>query len=465
MPHSPFCSSPRPSPPTRPRSPSCATWRPSSIRWAARRDRVTARPRARTDSSSPCAATIRSSTTRRCSTISRAAASIAPIPGAASCSPSRRRKWRTAADCASKSAPTTTRPSYNWIAQGVPFGDPATDTVRRLEVEPKEIFMKAPGESARIKVTAIYADGGSRDVTGSGGSREQRPRRGDGRRRRGEGRAHRRGHRHAALSGQPRHPAGDRAESQAGLRLEAPAAEQLHRPHDRRQAAAPQDPAVAGGGRCGLPAPRLARPHRPVAHSRGSARLRRGCVQDQAQHPDRQADRQLGVRRSLDAEVGRPAAEQSQVSGRKRRVRVPRMDPRFHRAEQALRPHGARDADGARQFLRESRGQFLPRDARPQAHHGEDHAGLPRRPHGVRAVPRPPLRALDAEPVLRNGGILLGRRTAARLRSGRRDPLRPAPGFRHEAPQGRPRDESEVHPAGHLLRRAERCLPTAAAAA
>src|SRR5271165_6937165 len=53
---------------------------------------------------------------------------------------------------------------YDWIAQGVPFGDPAADTVRRLEVEPKEILMKAPGESASVKVTAIYADGGSRDV-------------------------------------------------------------------------------------------------------------------------------------------------------------------------------------------------------------------------------------------------------------------------------------------------------------
>jgi Protein of unknown function (DUF1549)/Protein of unknown function (DUF1553) len=55
---------------------------------------------------------------------------------------------------------------FNWIAQGVPFGNPATDTVRRLDVEPKEIFMNAPGESARIKVTAIYADGDSRDVSG-----------------------------------------------------------------------------------------------------------------------------------------------------------------------------------------------------------------------------------------------------------------------------------------------------------
>jgi hypothetical protein len=54
---------------------------------------------------------------------------------------------------------------YNWIAQGAAFGDPAKDAVRRLEVEPKEILMNAPGESAVVKVSAIFADGGQRDVT------------------------------------------------------------------------------------------------------------------------------------------------------------------------------------------------------------------------------------------------------------------------------------------------------------
>jgi hypothetical protein len=54
---------------------------------------------------------------------------------------------------------------YNWIAQGVPFGDPAADTVRRLEAEPAEILMKGPEESATVKVTALYGDGGKRDVT------------------------------------------------------------------------------------------------------------------------------------------------------------------------------------------------------------------------------------------------------------------------------------------------------------
>src|ERR1700693_2205101 len=54
---------------------------------------------------------------------------------------------------------------YDWIAQGVSVGDPAKDAVRRLEVEPKEILMNAPGDSAVVKVSAIFADGGQRDVT------------------------------------------------------------------------------------------------------------------------------------------------------------------------------------------------------------------------------------------------------------------------------------------------------------
>jgi hypothetical protein len=54
---------------------------------------------------------------------------------------------------------------FNWIAQGVPFGDGTKDSVARLEVEPKEIFMNKPGESSTVKITAVFADGGTRDVT------------------------------------------------------------------------------------------------------------------------------------------------------------------------------------------------------------------------------------------------------------------------------------------------------------
>ena len=54
---------------------------------------------------------------------------------------------------------------YSWIAQGVPFGDPAKDTVTRLDVEPKEIVLAKPGDQAAVKIVATFADGGTRDVT------------------------------------------------------------------------------------------------------------------------------------------------------------------------------------------------------------------------------------------------------------------------------------------------------------
>ena len=37
---------------------------------------------------------------------------------------------------------------YNWIAQGVPFGDPEKDTVAAIEVQPKEIAMPKPNTAA-----------------------------------------------------------------------------------------------------------------------------------------------------------------------------------------------------------------------------------------------------------------------------------------------------------------------------
>ncbi len=54
---------------------------------------------------------------------------------------------------------------YNWIAQGVPFGDPAKETVVELRAEPKEIFMTKPGETASLAVVVRYQDGQTRDVT------------------------------------------------------------------------------------------------------------------------------------------------------------------------------------------------------------------------------------------------------------------------------------------------------------
>jgi Protein of unknown function (DUF1549)/Protein of unknown function (DUF1553) len=54
---------------------------------------------------------------------------------------------------------------YKWIAEGVPFGDPAKDSVAEMQVKPKDIFMQKPGETASVKVAVKFADGQTRDVT------------------------------------------------------------------------------------------------------------------------------------------------------------------------------------------------------------------------------------------------------------------------------------------------------------
>src|SRR5437762_10474281 len=54
---------------------------------------------------------------------------------------------------------------YTWIAQGVPFGDLAKESVAELRTEPKEIFMTRPGETAAFKVVVRYQDDQTRDVT------------------------------------------------------------------------------------------------------------------------------------------------------------------------------------------------------------------------------------------------------------------------------------------------------------
>ena len=46
---------------------------------------------------------------------------------------------------------------YEWIAQGVPFGDPAKDNVVALDVEPKEVAMPKPGETPKSKSSRVSA--------------------------------------------------------------------------------------------------------------------------------------------------------------------------------------------------------------------------------------------------------------------------------------------------------------------
>jgi len=131
------------------------------------------------------------------------------------------------------------------------------------------------------------------------------------------------------------------------------------------------------------------------------------------------------------------------------RENIEKNKPYDHMVREMLESRGS--------FLRESRGEFPARHARPQAHHGEDYAGVSGRPHGVRRSARPSVRALDTEPVLRNGGVLFGGGDPARVRSRRRRLSSiSARIFRHEAPQGRPRHEPEIHSAGGLDGRGSR---------
>lgn len=53
----------------------------------------------------------------------------------------------------------------NWISQGVPYGNPASDRVEKLEVLPQEVFMLGPNKAQQIIALAHYADGSVRDVT------------------------------------------------------------------------------------------------------------------------------------------------------------------------------------------------------------------------------------------------------------------------------------------------------------
>ena len=214
---------------------------------------------------------------------------------------------------------------YNWIAQGVPFGDPAKDSVTRLEVEPKEIFMDKPGGTSTVKITATFADGGTRDVTREANMDSNIP--------------------DVAAVGTQADVKGARI-GEATLLV-------------RYQGKFTTVPVTVLNPTPGFAWKQLAQNNyidhlidaklqrlkiQPSPVVDDAAFLRRVSLDLTGQLPDpnevrafvadttpskvkrsqhdRQADRQPGLHRPLDPEVGRSAAKQSQVPGRKGRVRV-----------------------------------------------------------------------------------------------------------------------------------------------
>ena len=137
---------------------------------------------------------------------------------------------------------------YAWIAQGVPFGDPAKDTVRRLQIEPKEIFMTRPGETAaRSKSSRDYEDGAdARRHTRSRPSNPTCPtwrQSADAAESRASASARRRCW--SAIKASSSTLPVTVLNPKPGFAWKRAAAAQLHRPPDRRQTAAAEDPTVA----------------------------------------------------------------------------------------------------------------------------------------------------------------------------------------------------------------------------
>src|SRR5262249_34955778 len=57
------------------------------------------------------------------------------------------------------------RPLARWIAAGLPAAPPDLPTLTRLDASPVEQVLVEPADHVQLRVTATFADGGTRDVT------------------------------------------------------------------------------------------------------------------------------------------------------------------------------------------------------------------------------------------------------------------------------------------------------------
>ena len=166
---------------------------------------ATARPGARTGSSSRCSGSTPTSTTRPSPGRPGGAGSSPPRPSRACCSSRPRRRSRTAAAGSSRPGSPSYQTLLGWIADGMPRTPADAPRLVRIAVEPAERTL-APGEGFALRVTATYSDGSTRDVTAPGRVPVDRPDPGRGRPRGpGQGRADpRRGHRLGPVPGDVR---------------------------------------------------------------------------------------------------------------------------------------------------------------------------------------------------------------------------------------------------------------------
>ena len=127
----------------------------------------------------------------------------------------------------------------------------------------------------------------------------------------------------------------------------------------------------------------------------------------QAGQADRRPARAAGVRRLLDAEMGRRAAQQPQDDPGQGHARLPAVAARPHRrrtrrfdevVRELLTASGSTFANPPANYYR------IARD--PHEPGRDDGPAVLRHPHAVRQVPQPSVRALDAGRLLQHGGVL-----------------------------------------------------------
>ena len=218
-----------------------------------------------------------------------------------------------------------------WIAQGVKL-DLNAPRVTKIEVTPASTVIPLPGMKQQLTVWATYANGDEARCQRRGVPRKQQHRsRHRGQARHGHRRAPRRDRCPGPLRRQLRRRHAHHHGGPHRLRLARDADVQLHRRPRLRQAEVGQDSAERRLQRQRFHPPALSRSDRPAARAGSGQEVPRATTtpsKAETREAGRRAGRQHRFRRSLDQQLGRSSAGQSQVPRHRRGRGVPQVYPR-----------------------------------------------------------------------------------------------------------------------------------------